>query len=120
MPARKKMPEERPAVTKKFRIGDFKCYATVGLLEDGTPGEVFLVSKRVGSFERGLCNALAVMISLSLQHGVPLGKIVEKLELMAFEPSGVTGDKEFPLVKSLPDYIAKWLRSRWLAKEPCK
>jgi len=49
-----------------------------------------------------------------------LGKIVEKLELMAFEPSGVTGDKEFPLVKSLPDYIAKWLRSRWLAKEPCK
>src|ERR1017187_5219429 len=117
MPNRRKMPIDRESITKKFRIGDFKCYATVGLLADDTPGEVFLVAKKVGGFERGLCNALAVMISLSLQHGVPLAKIVEKLQDMRFEPSGVTGDKEFPMVKSLPDYIARWLSARFLKEE---
>jgi len=108
------MPVVRDSITKKIRIGDLKGYVTVGLREDGTPGEVFIHTAKSGSFERGLCHALALMISVCLQNQVPLEKIVEKLKDLHFEPSGVTGDSTIPMCKSLVDYIARWLSMRFL------
>jgi ribonucleoside-diphosphate reductase alpha chain len=110
------MSEDRESVTKKLKIGNMKGFITVGLWPDGTPGEVFLVIKQMGSFERGLCHALALMISLALQYGVPLEKISEKLTNLHFEPQGVTGDPQIPFVSSIADYIGKWLALRFLSK----
>jgi ribonucleoside-diphosphate reductase alpha chain len=114
MTAHKPMPHERESITRKLCVGDLKVYATVGLREDGSPGEVFLVGKKVGDLERGLFHALALMISTALQHGVPLEKVVEKLKHLHFEPAGVTGSKEIPMVASIADYLARWLEARFV------
>ena len=99
-----------------MKIGKLKGFVTVGLYENGTPGEVFITMKQVGSFERGLCHALALMISLALQYGVPLEKIAEKLTHLHFEPQGMTGDPQIPMVSSIADYLGKWLTQRFLTK----
>lgn len=107
---RKPMPPERESVTRKMRIGkELKCYCTVGLYEDGKPGELFLTVDKEGTLTRGLSHALALMISLALQHGVPIEKIAEKLTSLRFEPAGVTGAKDIPMVHSIADYIGRWL-----------
>lgn len=115
--SRKPLPTERPSITRRIKIGDLKGFVTVGLYEDGTPGEVFITMKTVGSFERGLCHALALMISLALQHGVPISKIAEKLTGLKFEPSGFTGKADIPQVHSIADYIGQWLRLRFVKEE---
>lgn len=113
----KHLPVERESVTRKMKIGDFKAYANVGLYEDGSPGELFLTVDKAGTFERGLCHALALVISLALQHGVPLEKISAKLTGLRFEPAGVTGSSEVPMVSSFCDYLGKWMTLRFLGKE---
>ena len=112
------MPAERESVTKKIKIGALEGYVNCGLYEDGTPGELFLTIHKGGSFERGLCHALALIISLALQRGVPLKEIADKLTYLRFEPSGVTGDPTIPHVESLMDYLGKWLTARFLTKPP--
>jgi ribonucleoside-diphosphate reductase alpha chain len=110
------MPPVRDSVTRKFKIGGYKVYATVGLKPDGRPGEIFLVAKQTGSLERGLFHALAVVISMGLQRGVPLEDVVQKFKGMHFEPAGVTGDPDFPMVASFLDYLARWIEKRWNLK----
>jgi ribonucleoside-diphosphate reductase alpha chain len=114
-PERKKMPRERESITHKFSIAGHEGYITAGKYEDGSVGEIFLTDiGKEGSTMRGLMNAFATAISLGLQYGVPLEVFVRKFSYMRFEPEGITGNPEIPFAKSLPDYIMRWLGSRFI------
>ncbi|MDX6622516.1 MAG: ribonucleoside-diphosphate reductase alpha chain [Solirubrobacterales bacterium] len=114
-PVRKKMPRERESITHKFSIAGHEGYITAGKYDDGTVGEIFLTDiGKEGSTMRGLLNAFATSISLGLQYGVPLETFVRKFNFMRFEPEGVTGNPEIPFAKSLPDYIMRWVASRFI------
>jgi ribonucleoside-diphosphate reductase alpha chain len=114
-PARRRMPRERQSITHKFSIAGHEGYITAGMYEDGTVGEIFLTDiGKEGSTMRGMMNAFATSISIALQYGVPLQTLVEKFSYMRFEPEGITQNSEIPFAKSLPDYIMRWLASRFL------
>jgi ribonucleoside-diphosphate reductase alpha chain len=114
-PKRKRMPRERQSITHKFSIAGHEGYITAGMYEDGTVGEIFLTDiGKEGSTLRGMMNAFATAISISLQYGVPLETLVQKFSYMRFEPEGITQNPEIPFAKSLPDYIMRWLASRFL------
>jgi ribonucleoside-diphosphate reductase alpha chain len=114
-PRRKRMPRERQSITHKFSIGGHEGYITAGMYEDGTVGEIFLTDiGKEGSTLRGMMNSFATAISIALQYGVPLETLVQKFSYMRFEPEGITGNPEIPFAKSMPDYIMRWLGSRWL------
>ncbi len=114
-PVRKKMPRERESITHKFSISGHEGYITAGKYDDGTVGEIFLTDiGKEGSTMRGLLNAFATSISLGLQYGVPLETFVRKFSYMRFEPEGMTGNPEIPFAKSLPDYIMRWVASRFI------
>src|SRR6185369_8800064 len=114
---RRKLPDERRAITHKFSINEHEGYLTVGLYEDGQPGEIFLVMAKEGSTISGLMDAFATSISLALQYGVPLQALVEKFSHTRFEPSGFTKNPEIPIAKSITDYIFRWLASKFLSRE---
>ncbi|HWC65630.1 MAG TPA: vitamin B12-dependent ribonucleotide reductase, partial [Thermoanaerobaculia bacterium] len=116
-PFRRKLPDERAAITHKFNVAGHEGYVTVGLYEDGTPGEIFLTMSKEGSTVSGLMDSFATAISLTLQYGVPLEALVDKFSHMRFEPSGYTKNKEIPIAKSLVDYIFRWLGSKFLSAE---
>jgi ribonucleoside-diphosphate reductase alpha chain len=116
-PARRKLPDERRAITHKFSIAGHEGYITVGMYEDGKPGEIFLVMAKEGSTISGLMDAFATSISMSLQYGVPLETLVEKFSHVRFEPSGFTKNPEIPYAKSITDYIFRWLASKFLSAE---
>ncbi|MBU3675359.1 MAG: vitamin B12-dependent ribonucleotide reductase, partial [Solirubrobacteraceae bacterium] len=114
-PARRRMPKERQSITHKFSIGGHEGYITAGMYEDGSVGEIFLTDiGKEGSTLRGMMNAFATSISIALQYGVPLEKLVEKFSYMRFDPEGITQNPEIPFAKSMPDYIMRWLASRFL------
>jgi ribonucleoside-diphosphate reductase alpha chain len=114
-PRRKRMPVERQSITHKFSIGGHEGYITAGMYEDGSVGEIFLTDiGKEGSTLRGMMNSFATAISISLQYGVPLETLVQKFSYMRFEPEGITGNTEIPFAKSMPDYIMRWLASRFL------
>jgi ribonucleoside-diphosphate reductase alpha chain len=114
-PERKRMPRERESITHKFSIAGHEGYITAGKYEDGSVGEIFLTDiGKEGSTMRGLMNAFATAISLGLQYGVPLEDFVRKFSYMRFEPEGMTGNPEIPFAKSLPDYIMRWVASRFI------
>ena len=114
-PKRRRMPRERQSITHKFSIGGHEGYITAGMYEDGSVGEIFLTDiGKEGSTLRGMMNAFATAISLSLQYGVPLETLVRKFSYMRFEPEGMTTNPEIPFSKSMPDYIMRWLASRFL------
>jgi ribonucleoside-diphosphate reductase alpha chain len=114
-PKRRKMPRERQSITHKFSIGGHEGYITAGMYEDGTVGEIFLTDiGKEGSTLRGMMNSFATAISISLQYGVPLETLVRKFSYMRFEPEGMTNNPEIPFAKSMPDYIMRWLASRFL------
>jgi ribonucleoside-diphosphate reductase alpha chain len=114
---RRKLSNDRSAVTHKFAIGGHDGYLTVGLYEDGTPGEIFLRMSKEGSTLSGLMDAFATSISIGLQYGVPLADLVSKFSHMRFEPNGFTGNSEIPIAKSIIDYIFRWLGARFLGDE---
>jgi ribonucleoside-diphosphate reductase alpha chain len=114
---RRKLSDERQAVTHKFMVGEHKGYLTVGLYEDGQPGEIFLTMAKEGSTISGLMDAFATAISIALQYGVPLQTLVDKFIHTRFEPSGFTKNPEIPIAKSITDYIFRWLASRFLTRE---
>ncbi len=114
---RRKLPDERAAITHKFSIGGHEGYITVGLFEDGTPGELFCTMSKEGSTISGLMDAFATSTSLSLQYGVPLKVLVDKFSHMRFEPAGFTGNPQIPMAKSLCDYIFRWLGLKFLPAE---
>jgi len=114
-PRRKRMPRERESITHKFSIGGHEGYITAGKYEDGTVGEIFLTDiGKEGSTLRGMMNSYATAISISLQYGVPLETLVQKFCYMRFDPEGITSNPEIPFAKSMPDYIMRWLASRFL------
>jgi ribonucleoside-diphosphate reductase alpha chain len=116
-PVRRKLPGERKAITHKFSIGGHEGYITVGMYDDGQPGEIFLVMAKEGSAISGLMDSFATAISLALQYGVPLKVLIDKFSHVRFEPSGHTGNQEIPYAKSIVDYIFRWLASKFLSKE---
>jgi ribonucleoside-diphosphate reductase alpha chain len=114
-PKRRRMPRERQSITHKFSIGGHEGYITAGMYEDGTIGEIFLTDiGKEGSTLRGMMNSFATAISIALQYGVPLETLVRKFSYMRFEPEGMTSNPEIPFSKSMPDYIMRWLASRFL------
>jgi ribonucleoside-diphosphate reductase alpha chain len=114
-PARRRMPRERQSITHKFSLGGHEGYITAGMYEDGTVGEIFLTDiGKEGSALRGMMNSFATATSIALQYGVPLETLVQKFAYVRFEPEGITTNPEIPFAKSLPDYIMRWLASRFL------
>jgi ribonucleoside-diphosphate reductase alpha chain len=114
-PKRRRMPRERQSITHKFSIGGHEGYITAGMYDDGSIGEIFLTDiGKEGSTLRGMMNSFATAISISLQYGVPLETLVRKFSYMRFEPEGMTSNPEIPFAKSMPDYIMRWLASRFL------
>jgi len=114
-PRRKRMPRERQSITHKFSIGGHEGYITAGMYEDGSIGEIFLTDiGKEGSTLRGMMNSFATAISIALQYGVPLETLVQKFCYMRFDPEGITTNPEIPFAKSMPDYIMRWLASRFL------
>ena len=103
-PVRRKLPDERASITHKFSIGGHEGYITVGMYEDGTPGEIFITMAKEGSTISGLMDSFATAISYNLQYGVPLKFLVDKFGHVRFEPSGWTGNPTIPYAKSIPDF----------------
>ena len=116
-PVRRKLPDERQSLTHKFSIGGHEGYITVGMYDDGTPGEVFISMAKEGSTISGLMDSFATSISYALQYGVPLKFFVDKFSHVRFEPSGWTGNQQVPYAKSIMDYIFRWLGAKFLGPE---
>ncbi|MBN2134263.1 MAG: vitamin B12-dependent ribonucleotide reductase [Acidobacteria bacterium] len=117
-PIRMKLPEEREAITHKFSLAGHEGYITVGMYENGMPGEIFLVMAKEGSTISGLMDSFATAVSLALQYGVPLEVLVNKFSYTRFEPSGFTGNREISYATSIMDYIFRWLGTKFLDKVP--
>jgi ribonucleoside-diphosphate reductase alpha chain len=114
-PVRRKMPQERESITHKFSIAGHEGYITAGKYEDGSVGEIFLTDiGKEGSTIKGMMNAFATAVSIGLQYGVPLETFVKKFSYMRFEPEGITANPEIPFAKSMPDYIMRWVASRFI------
>ena len=116
-PVRRRLPDERQSLTHKFDIAGHEGYITVGLFEDGTPGELFLVMAKEGSTISGFADAFAQAISYALQYGVPLQVLVDKFSHARFEPSGMTKNPDVRFAKSIVDYIFRWMATKFLSKE---
>jgi ribonucleoside-diphosphate reductase alpha chain len=116
-PTRRRLPDERHAITHKFDIAGHEGYITVGLFEDGTPGELFLVMAKEGSTISGFADAFAQAISYALQYGVPLQDLVDKFSHVRFEPSGMTKNPDVRFAKSIVDYIFRWMAAKFLSAE---
>ncbi len=114
-PMRRRLPDTRKAVTHKFDVAGHEGYLTAGLYDDGMPGEVFITMAKEGSTIGGLMDAIATLVSVSLQYGVPVESLVRKFEHVRFEPSGMTRNPEIPMAKSLIDYIFRWLAMEFVA-----
>jgi ribonucleoside-diphosphate reductase alpha chain len=114
MMLRRKLPNERLSITHKFEVGGHEGYITVGLFEDGKPGEIFLTMNKEGSTLSGIMDAWAISLSLNLQYGVPLQVLINKYAHVRFEPSGLTNNKSIPMAKSIVDYLARWLAVKFL------
>ncbi len=116
-PKRRRVPEDRNEVGRKFRVGDYEGYIHVGLFEDGTPGDIFVDIAKEGTTLAGLMNSFMISVSLGLQYGVPLEVYVSKFSHMRFEPSGLTNDADIRVAKSIVDYIFRWMGKKFLTSE---
>jgi ribonucleoside-diphosphate reductase alpha chain len=117
---REKMPVERASITHKFSVGGHEGYVTVGMYEDGRPGEVFIKMSKEGSTLSGVMDGLALTLSMGLQYGVPLKVLVDKLVNTRFEPSGITANPNIRFVSSVLDYLARWLGGRFISADYLK
>ena len=108
-PQRRRLPLTRHSITHKFDVAGHEGYLTVGLHEDGQPGELFITMAKEGSTVGGLMDAFGTCVSMALQYGVPLSTLVEKFSHSRFEPAGMTSNRDIPFAKSIIDYIARWL-----------
>lgn len=114
---REELPDERQSLTHKFEVAGHEGYITVGLYENGKPGEIFITMSKDGSTLSGIMDAFAISISLNLQYGVPLKVLVNKFTHTRFEPAGFTNNKQIPMAKSIMDYIFRWLAIKFLNPE---
>jgi ribonucleoside-diphosphate reductase alpha chain len=115
--ARRRLPDERRSITHKFSIGGHEGYMTVGMYDDGTPGELFVTMAKEGSVVSGLMDSFATSVSMALQYGVPLKVLCDKFSHTRYEPSGFTGNPDIPIAKSITDYIFRWLTLKFLPSE---
>jgi ribonucleoside-diphosphate reductase alpha chain len=115
---RRRLPDERQSITHKFSVGGHDGYLTVGMYEDGTPGEIFIVMAKAGSTLNGVMDSFATAVSLGLQHGVPLRLFVNKFSHIRFEPHGFTKNPDIPIAKSIIDYLFRWLGIKFLGEAP--
>lgn len=116
-PQRRRLPDERRAITHHFSVGGQEGYVTVGLYEDGQPGEVFIKMAKEGSTVSGLMDSFATAVSLALQYGVPLRVLCDKFSHTRFEPSGWSGNARLGYAKSIMDYLFRWISLRFLERE---
>ncbi len=116
-PFRRRLPDERQAITHHFSVGGQEGYLTVGLYGNGVPGEIFITMAKEGSTVSGLMDCFATAVSLALQYGVPLKVLCEKFSHTRFEPSGWSGNQEIGYAKSLMDYMFRWLAAKFLPTE---
>src|SRR2546421_4358127 len=114
---RRRLPEDRTEVGRKFRVGDYEGYIHVGLYDDGTPGDIFIDIAKEGTTLAGLMNSFMISVSLGLQYGVPLEVYVSKFAHMRFEPSGPTNDADIRVAKSIVDYIFRWMGKKFLSTD---
>ena len=114
---RRRLPEDRTEVGRKFQVGEYEGYIHVGLYDDGTPGDIFVDVAKVGTTLQGLMNCFMIAVSVGLQYGVPLEVWVSKFAHMRFEPSGTTNDPDIRVAKSLPDYIFRWMGKKFLSAD---
>ena len=112
---RHRLPDERAAITHHFSVGGHEGYLTVGLYPNGQPGEIFIRMAKEGSTIAGLMECFGTVVSVSLQHGVPLKVLCDKLSHTRFEPSGWTGNAELGYAKSIMDYLFRWMELRFLS-----
>jgi ribonucleoside-diphosphate reductase alpha chain len=117
-PVRHKLADERRSITHKFSVAGHEGYITVGMYEDGMPGEIFLTMSKEGSTISGVMDSFATAISLALQYGVPLQTLVDKFAHTRFEPSGYTNNPEIRRATSIMDYIFRWLANKFLTHTP--
>jgi len=111
---RRRLPDDRVEVGRKFKVGDYEGYIHVGLYEDGTPGDIFVDIAKEGTTLAGLMNSFMISVSLGLQYGVPLEVYVSKFAHMRFEPSGMTNDPDIRIAKSIVDYVFRWMGKKFL------
>jgi len=111
---RRRLPDDRPAISHTVKIDGWEFNIRVGLFEDGTMGELFIDVAKEGSTVSGLVDAWVQNFSIALQSGVPLAKLVEKGRDVRFEPMGRTDNKEIPVVNSIRDYVSRWLEVKFL------
>ncbi len=116
-PQRRRLPDDRVEVGRKFKVGDYEGYIHVGLFEDGTPGDIFVDIAKEGTTLAGLMNSFMISVSLGLQYGVPLEVYVSKFSHMRFEPSGLTNDADIRVAKSIVDYIFRWMGKKFLSAD---
>ncbi len=114
-PMRRRLPDTRPSLTHKFSVAGHEGYLTVGLYEDGLPGELFITMAKEGSTIGGLMDSLGTAISVALQYGVPVESLVNKFSHQRFEPAGMTNNRDIPFAKSLVDYIFRWMGMEFVA-----
>ena len=117
LPQRRRLPDDRVEVGRKFKVGEYEGYIHVGLFEDGTPGDIFVDIAKEGTTLAGLMNSFMISVSLGLQYGVPLEVYVSKFSHMRFEPSGLTNDPDIRVAKSIVDYIFRWMGKKFLSPD---
>jgi ribonucleoside-diphosphate reductase alpha chain len=113
-PRRRRLPDDRTEVGRKFRVGEYEGYIHVGVFDDGSPGDIFVDIAKDGTTLQGLMNSLMIAVSMGLQYGVPPEVYVSKLSHLRFEPSGPTNDADIRAAKSIPDYIFRWFGKKFL------
>jgi ribonucleoside-diphosphate reductase alpha chain len=118
LPKRRRLPDERKSITHKFSVAGHDGYVTVGMYDDGSPGEIFIVMAKAGSTLSGVMDSFATAVSLGLQHGVPLELYVSKFAHVRFEPHGFTKNSDIPIAKSIIDYLFRWLGIKFLGHAP--
>jgi ribonucleoside-diphosphate reductase alpha chain len=116
-PQRRRLPDDRTEIGRKFKVGEYEGYIHVGLFEDGTPGDIFVDIAKEGTTLAGLMNSFMISVSLGLQYGVPLEVYVSKFSHMRFEPSGMTNDSDIRVAKSIVDYIFRWMGKKFLSAD---
>ncbi len=116
-PKRRRLPDDRTEVGRKFKVGEYEGYIHVGLFDDGTPGDIFVDIAKEGTTLAGLMNSFMISVSLGLQYGVPLEVYVSKFSHMRFEPSGMTNDADIRVAKSIVDYIFRWMGKKFLTAD---